>query len=41
MGRSETVARQVLRITLGRTTTADDLETLLRALPAAYRRLVR
>lgn len=41
MGRSETVARQVLRITLGRTTTADDLETLLRALSAAYRRLVR
>ncbi|WP_261164123.1 cysteine desulfurase family protein [Microbacterium sp. Marseille-Q6965] len=41
MGRSETEARQVLRITLGRTTTGDDLDALLRALPVAYRRLVR
>lgn len=41
MGRSEAEARQVLRITLGRTTTPDDLDALLRALPDAYRRLVR
>lgn len=41
MGRSEAEARQVLRITLGRTTTAADLDALLHALPRAYRRLVR
>lgn len=41
MGRSEAEARQVLRITLGRTTTAADLDALARALPTAYRRLVR
>ncbi|OCG75239.1 cysteine desulfurase family protein [Microbacterium sediminis] len=41
MGRSEAEARQVLRITLGRTTTPDDLDALLRALPDAYRRLGR
>jgi len=41
MGRTEREARQVLRVTLGRTTTRDDLGALLRALPVAYRRLVR
>jgi len=41
MGRTEREARQVLRISLGRTTQRADLDALHRALPAAYRRLVR
>ncbi|MGW9114056.1 cysteine desulfurase family protein [Microbacterium sp. NPDC055683] len=40
-GRSEREARQVLRITLGRTTTPDDVEAMLAAVPEAYRRLTR
>lgn len=39
LGYSQDEARQVLRITLGRTTTAADLDALLAALPDAYRRL--
>lgn len=40
LGRDERAARSVLRITLGRTTTAADVATLLQVLPAAYRRAV-
>lgn len=39
LGYSEAAARQVLRITLGRTTRAADVDALVRALPEAYRRL--
>ncbi|RZI94132.1 MAG: aminotransferase class V-fold PLP-dependent enzyme, partial [Microbacterium sp.] len=38
IGRDERTARSVLRITLGRTTTAADIEALLAALPGAYER---
>lgn len=38
LGRSETDARQVLRLTLGRTSTPGDIEALLGALPAAVER---
>jgi cysteine desulfurase len=38
LGRSDVEARQVLRITLGRTTTAPDVEALLAALPDAVSR---
>jgi cysteine desulfurase len=41
MGYDERAARQVLRITLGRTTTDADVEALLAALPDAYRRAAR
>jgi len=40
LGRAESVARSVLRITLGRTTTDADVDALLEALPAAYERAV-
>ncbi|MGK9147336.1 cysteine desulfurase [Plantibacter flavus] len=36
MGRSEGEAKAALRITLGRTTTADDVDAFLRALPRAH-----
>lgn len=36
MGRSELEARGALRVTLGHTTTDDDVDALLAALPAAY-----
>jgi cysteine desulfurase len=36
MGRSEAEARSALRITLGRTSTAADVDALVRALPAAW-----
>ncbi|KQQ51497.1 cysteine desulfurase family protein [Plantibacter sp. Leaf314] len=36
MGRSESDARAALRITLGRTTTEDDVDRFLQALPSAY-----
>ena len=39
MGHDERAARQVLRITLGRTTSEDDVAALVAALPDAYRRL--
>lgn len=38
LGRSERVARSVLRITLGRTSTAADVDAVLAALPDAYTR---
>ncbi|GAA5198817.1 cysteine desulfurase family protein [Microbacterium jejuense] len=38
LGRSDVEARQVLRLTLGRTTTADDVEAVLAALPEAVQR---
>lgn len=38
LGRDERVAREVLRITLGRTTTPRDVDALLAALPRAYAR---
>lgn len=38
MGRSEAEARSVLRITLGRTTTIDDVNALVAAIGDAYRR---
>lgn len=38
MGRDERAAREVLRITLGRTTTPADIDAIAEALPAAYRR---
>ncbi|MER7796080.1 cysteine desulfurase family protein [Microbacterium sp. NPDC096154] len=38
MGYDERAARQVLRITLGRTSTAADVDALVAALPDAYRR---
>ena len=41
MGFDERVARQVLRITLGRTTTDADADALLAALPEAYRTAAR
>jgi len=40
LGRAESVARSVLRITLGRTTTDADVDALLAALPAVYERAV-
>jgi cysteine desulfurase len=36
MGRSELEARGALRVTLGHTTTEDDIDALLAALPGAY-----
>lgn len=41
MGRSEPDARSALRFTLGRTSTAADVDALLAALPGAYARAVR
>lgn len=41
MGYDERAARQVLRITLGRTSTAGDVDALLAALPGAYRQAAR
>ncbi|WP_203135326.1 cysteine desulfurase family protein [Microbacterium sp. JZ31] len=41
MGYDERTARQVLRITLGRTTTDADVDALLAALPEAYRTAAR
>lgn len=41
MGRSDAEARSALRITFGRTSTADDVDRLLAALPAAYARARR
>jgi cysteine desulfurase len=41
MGYDESAARQVLRVTLGRTTTDADVDALLAALPGAYRRAAR
>jgi cysteine desulfurase len=41
MGRSEREARSALRFTLGRTTTAEDIDALLAALPAAYAQAAR
>lgn len=38
LGRSDREARSVLRVTLGRTTTAADVDTFLTALPEAHRR---
>ncbi|WP_137846511.1 aminotransferase class V-fold PLP-dependent enzyme, partial [Microbacterium sp. 2FI] len=38
MGRTDAEARQVLRLTLGRTTTASDVETAVAALPPAVER---
>jgi cysteine desulfurase len=38
LGYDDRAARSVLRLTLGRTSTADDVETLLDALPVAYAR---
>lgn len=38
LGRTERVARSVLRISLGRTTTAADVDAVLAALPSAYAR---
>ncbi|WP_298741380.1 cysteine desulfurase family protein [uncultured Microbacterium sp.] len=38
LGRTERVARSVLRITLGRTTTAADIDAVLAVLPEAYAR---
>lgn len=40
LGRDASVARSVLRITLGRTSTAADVDVLLAALPATYARAV-
>ncbi|WP_119698461.1 cysteine desulfurase family protein [Microbacterium halotolerans] len=39
LGYSQTEASQVLRISLGRTTTAEDVDALAGALPVSYRRL--
>lgn len=39
IGYSDAAARQVLRITLGRTLSASDVDALVAALPEAYRRL--
>lgn len=41
MGRDERAARSVLRLTLGRTTTAADVDAVVSALPDAYRRASR
>lgn len=41
MGRVEAQARSALRLTLGRTTTDDDVDAVLAALPAAYERACR
>lgn len=41
MGYDERAARQVLRITLGRTTTEEHVDALLAALPDAYRQAAR
>lgn len=41
MGHDERTARQVLRLTLGRTTAAADVDAVVAALPAAYRRVAR
>ncbi len=38
LGRDERVARSVLRLTLGRTSTEADVDALLSALPGAYAR---
>jgi cysteine desulfurase len=38
MGRSDAEARSVLRLTLGRTTTAADVDAVVAALPGAYAR---
>lgn len=38
LGRSDAEARQVLRLTLGRTTTGDDVDAVLAVLPAAVER---
>ena len=38
LGRSDAEARQVLRLTLGRTSTADDVDAVLAALPGAVER---
>lgn len=38
LGRDENVAREVLRITLGRTTAASDVDALIATLPRAYAR---
>lgn len=40
LGRDERAARSVLRFTMGRTSTADEVDSLLAALPAAYARAV-
>lgn len=40
LGRDERAARSVLRLTMGRTSTAADVDRLLAALPAAYARAV-
>jgi len=40
IGRDESVARSVLRITLGRTTSPADVDALLAAIPGAYERAV-
>ncbi|SMH37226.1 cysteine desulfurase [Rathayibacter oskolensis] len=41
LGRSEDEARGVLRLTLGRTTTAEEVDAIVAALPAAYTRAAR
>jgi cysteine desulfurase len=41
MGLSDTDAQSALRITLGHTTTAADLDALVDALPGAYERAAR
>lgn len=41
LGRDERAARSVLRLTLGRTSTAADVDAVLAALPGAYTRAVR
>lgn len=40
LGRDERAARSVLRVSLGRTTTSEDIDALLAALPGAYERAV-
>jgi cysteine desulfurase len=40
LGRDDRTARSVLRITLGRTSSATDVDAVVAALPAAYRRAV-
>lgn len=40
LGLDDRAARSVLRLTLGRTSTEDDVDEIVRALPAAYRRAV-
>ncbi len=41
MGLGESAARSALRLTLGRTTTAEDVDAVLAALPPAYERARR